>query len=94
MKRKKKSSKERQSSALSRAFKRQPTLENYITLRRNHPKIPIEVAIHGGIDPLFYMERELARYGINSNDMASVFDANQDAISKISLHLMEQIAAR
>ena len=91
---KKKSSKERQSSALSRAFKKKPTLDNYLKMRRGYPNIQIEIAIHGGIDPLFYMEQELARYGINANDMASVFDADQDAISKVSLQLMEKLVDR
>lgn len=94
MKREKKSSKERRSSALSRAFKKDPTIENYIKLRRAYPNVPIEIAIHGGIDPLFYMEPELTRYGIDADDMASAFDADQDAISKIALQLMEKIIER
>lgn len=93
-KREKISSKERQTSALARRFKNEPTLENYINLRRNYPNVPIEVAIHGGIDPLFYMERELAHYGINANDMASVFDADQNAISKIALLVIEKLIDR
>lgn len=93
-KHKKKSSKQRQSSALSRAFKKDPTLENYIKLRRAYPNISIEIAIHGGIDPLFYMENELAKHGIAANDMASVFDADPEAISKIALYLMEKIIER
>jgi len=93
-KREKKSSKERRSSALSRAFKNNPTIENYVKLRRAYPNVTIEIAIHGGIDPLFYMEPELARYGINANDMASVFDADQNAINKIALQLIEKIVER
>ena len=44
---------------VSKAFKRKPTLENYLALRRAHPDETIEVSVFGGIDPLFAVEDEL-----------------------------------
>jgi hypothetical protein len=49
------------------------------------------VAVVGGIESLFYMQRQLERYGISANLVASVMDADCDAISEISLQLMEKI---
>jgi hypothetical protein len=87
----KKSSKQKRTDALSKAFTKNATLENYLKLRRAYPNVEIEVAIHGGIDPLLYMQKELNRYGISEKDVASIFDADHAAISKIALQLMEKI---
>ena len=76
---------------LTKAYKRNPTIENYLTLRRENPEGEIEVAIHGGIDQLYYMEAELARYGINADEFVSVFDGDDKAISHFSLFFMEKI---
>jgi hypothetical protein len=73
------------------AFKRDPTIEHYLELRKEDPNAEIEVSIHGGVDQLFYVEAELARYGISADEFVSVFDANDDAISKFSLFFMEKI---
>ena len=79
----------------SRAFKADPSIENYVRLRRERPEDEIEIKVHGGIDQLFFMEPELKRYGIDARDVASVLDANPDAISSMSLFLLEEmIAAR
>ncbi len=77
-------------NAVTKAYKANPTLENYLALRKKYPDAEIEVAIHGGIDQLFFMEPELARFGIAAADFASVFDANPDAISHFSLFFMER----
>ncbi len=76
---------------LTRAYKRNPTIENYLTLRRENPDEEIEVAIHGGVDQLFCVEAELARYGINADEFVSIFDADDQAISHFSLFFMEKI---
>jgi hypothetical protein len=76
---------------LTKAYKRNPTLENYLALRRENPEGEIEVAIHGGIEQLFYMTDELARYGIEAGEFASVLDADNEAITYFSLFFMEKI---
>lgn len=78
-------------NASTRAFKANPTIDTYVRLRREHPTAEIEVAIHGGIDQLFYMESELARCGISADEFVSVFDANLEAISKFSMFFLEKI---
>lgn len=77
---------------VSRAYKQNPTLENYLTLRRADAQGEIEVAVFGGIDDLFALEEELGRYGIGAHPlMTGVLDADQEAISELSLKLMEHI---
>ncbi|QGZ94968.1 hypothetical protein [Terricaulis silvestris] len=77
---------------VSRAYKQNPTLENYLALRRADPDAEIEVAVLGGIDDLFAVEKELERYGIGAHPlMTGVLDANQAAVSELSLKLMDHI---
>lgn len=76
---------------LSKAFKAEPSIENYVKLRRSNPTGEIEIAILGGIDPMFYMEDKLRRYGIDVQLVLGAMDADPDAISELSLQLMEKI---
>jgi hypothetical protein len=46
----------------SLAYKRNPTLENYLKIRRENPSAEIEIAVLGGIDPMFALEDEFKRY--------------------------------
>ncbi len=79
------------SQELSKAFKKTPTLENYVKLRRAHPAVGFEVAVVGGMEDLFYMQHILPSYGIDPALLAGTMDADPDSISKISLLLMEKI---
>lgn len=82
-------------NALSKAYKKDPSIENYVKLRREHPDGEIEVAVIGGIDQLFYMEAELRRYGIDPLLLAAALDADERSIQELSLQLLEKmIAAR
>lgn len=81
-------------NAVSKAFKSNPTLENYLALRRAHPDEEIEVAVFGGIDPLFAMEEELKKHSISAHPlMTGVMDADPEAVSELCLLLMEKIVA-
>jgi hypothetical protein len=79
---------------LSRAYKDNSTIGNYLRLRREHPDVEIEVAIIGGIDQLFHMEDELKRHGIPDLVVAGTMDANPAAISELCLILLEKLAER
>jgi hypothetical protein len=74
---------------LSKAYKKKPSIELYVKLRRAHPDAEIEVSVIGGMEQLFYMEPELRRFGFDPLLVASVMDADPDAISELSLQLME-----
>lgn len=75
----------------SMAYKKTPSIENYLKLRRENPSAEIEVGVLGGMEQLFYMERELQRYGVEPELVAGTLDADPAAISEISLQLMEKI---
>ncbi len=75
----------------TKAYKREPSIENYVKMRRENPEAEIEIAILGGIEPLTYMESELRRYGIDPLLAASVMDADIKAIDELSLQLLERM---
>lgn len=78
----------------SKDYKRNPTIENYVSIRRADPEEEVEVAVIGGMDQLFFMESELRRFGFDPAQIASVMDADPDAISEVSLQLMERLIER
>jgi DNA-binding CsgD family transcriptional regulator len=80
--------------SLSREYKNNPTIENYLSLRRANPNAEIEVAFTSGLDWLFANENLLRENGINPQWFASALDANEEAISKLSLHLLDKIVDR
>jgi hypothetical protein len=75
----------------SLAYKNDPSLEKYLEIRRKNPSAEIEVAVIGGIDKLFSIEAELRKFGFDPSIIASALDADSEAISEISLILMEKI---
>jgi len=81
-------------SPLSKAFKSDPTIENYVALRRKHPDEVIKVGISGGIEWLFANEDLLRSFNIPSNLVAGSLDADPDSISEFSLILMERLIER
>jgi hypothetical protein len=81
-------------SEFSRSYKSNPTIENYVGLRRKHPKETIEVAVTGGLDWLFGNERTLEQFGISADLVAGTLDAEPHAISELSLQLLELIIER
>ncbi len=80
-------------NALSKAYKNDPSIENYVRLRRENPDGEIEVRVTGGIDQLFFMEPELEKYGISPDLVASALDADHDSVGELSLQLLEKIIA-
>jgi hypothetical protein len=75
----------------TKTYKDHPSLENYIYLRREYPNTELEVSVIGGIDQLFYMEKELERFGFDPRIVASVLDADPQAIGCLSLQIMEKL---
>lgn len=82
-------------NAATRAFKDDPSLEHYLRLRRAEPDAEIEISTLNGLDACFAMQEEFERYGIDPLLVVSCLDADPDAISQLSLQLIEaRIAAR
>lgn len=76
---------------VSKAYKANPTIDHYVKLRRKDPKAEIEIAVTGGLDQLYFMEEELNSYGFAPRLYASILDADPDAISELSLQIMEKM---
>lgn len=78
-------------SELSKAFKRNPTIENYVKLRRENPEEIIEIAISSGLEWLFSNEKLLEDNGIPPMLVAGILDADHAYISKLSLLILNKI---
>lgn len=81
-------------AGLSRRYKQDPTVKNYLKLRRENPNEEIEVAVTGGMDWLFTNEQQLLAHEIEPELVASVLDADLNAISMLSLILLEKLVER
>ncbi len=76
---------------LSKKYKSDPSIQNYVKLRRANPEAPIEVGVVGGLDQLFFMEPELRKYGFDPFLVVSTMDADPAAIAELSLQIMEKL---
>jgi hypothetical protein len=56
---------------LTKEYKKSPTIENYVRLRREHPEGEVEVSTTGGVEFLFAQEKELSSYGLDSKVVVS-----------------------
>ena len=72
------------------AYKNDPSIENYVKLRREDPAAEIEIRVVGGIEQLLFLETELKKHGFDPATVASALDADPDAISELSLKIMEK----
>ncbi len=81
-------------SPLSKAFKKNPTTENYVKLRRKHPDEEIEVGITSGYEWLFSNTETLESFGISPYLFDGVLSADENSISELCLLLMERLIER
>jgi hypothetical protein len=79
---------------LTKAFKANATIKNYVTLRRAHPNEMIEVAVTGGYDSIVDNKKTHESFGIDQELLLGIADADCDAISELSLLLMERLISR
>ncbi|BAU88722.1 hypothetical protein MPPM_0117 [Methylorubrum populi] len=76
---------------LTKLYKTDPSIEHYVRLRREKPGARIEVAVIGGLESMFYMREEFERYGIDPDLLGGILDADPEAVSEVSLRLMEKM---
>lgn len=76
---------------ITREYKADPSIENYVRLRRENPEAEIEVRTVGSFESMFYMREELARYSIDPELLGGILDADPDAINEMALRLMEKL---
>jgi hypothetical protein len=78
-------------NACTRAYKNNPSMELYLKLRRDNPDNEIEISFLGGIEALYCLEPELRKFGFDPQLVATTMDADPDAISELSLQIMQKI---
>ncbi|RYF38158.1 MAG: hypothetical protein EOO38_25215 [Cytophagaceae bacterium] len=76
---------------ITKKYKVDPSIENYVRLRRKNPKAEIEVSMVGGFDSMFYMRDEFSRYDIDPELLGGILDSDEDSISEVALRLLEKI---
>jgi hypothetical protein len=75
-------------------YRRNPSIENYLRVRREFPEVEIQVARFGGIDALFTLEKEFEKQGIDPHLVAGALDADEPSIDALCLCLLELVTAR
>ena len=71
----------------TKAFKADPSIANYVKIRRKKSTRADRGQRVWRNRPLFAMENELRQYQIDPNLVASIFDADEASISELSLLL-------
>src|SRR6516165_10206053 len=84
----------RQLQRLAILWRENPSLENYLAIRREFPELDIQIAMSAGIDPLFALEDKCRQHGIDPALVAGAMDGFEPKIDKLCLILMERIVAR
>jgi hypothetical protein len=75
-------------------FKANPTIEQYLRLRREYPGVDVPVLRFGGLDPLFALEPELKQHGIDATLVAGALDADPKDVDGLCLQLLEALNDR
>lgn len=76
------------------AYRKDATIQNYLSIRQTFPEIEIQVARFGGIDALFSLEGDFKAQGINPDLIAGALDSNEPSIDALCLRLLELLAER
>jgi hypothetical protein len=79
---------------LTREYKKSPTIENYVRLRREQPEGEVEISTTGALEFLSAQEKDLRSLGVDPNVVIGLFDADLGAPAEISLLLIQKIIER
>lgn len=78
-------------NAVSKAYQMDPSIENYVKLRRESPDAEIDISSIGGTDGLFLADKDFNDFGIETKLLIAIRDGDPGAISKVSLRIMERM---
>jgi len=76
------------------AYRKAPSIENYLRVRREFPEVEIQVARFGGIEALFKLEKDFEKQGIDPHLVAGALDADEPSVDALCLRLLELLTAR
>jgi hypothetical protein len=75
-------------------YEKDPTIANYLQIRRDFPETEIQVGCFGGIEALFKLEEIFAGQGIDPMLIAGALDAYEPDIDALCLQLLELLVTR
>ncbi len=76
------------------AYRHKPSIENYLLIRRAFPEVEIQIGRFSGIEPLFALEKDFEKQGVNPDLVAAALDADEPPVDALSLCLIERLVAR
>jgi hypothetical protein len=75
-------------------YRKDASIQNYLSIRQKFPEVEIQVAHFGGIDALFSLEADFKDQGINPDLIAGALDADEPSVDELCLHLLELLSER
>src|SRR5262245_6177208 len=75
-------------------YEKDPTIANYLQIRRDFPEVEVEVGIFSGIDAPFKLEEKLAGQGFDPMLIVGALDAYEPDIDEVCLRLLELLEAK
>ena len=75
-------------------YEKDPTIANYLQMRRDFPEAEVEVGIFSGIDAPFKLEEKLAGQGFDPMLLVGALDADEHDIDAVCLRLLELLEAK
>jgi hypothetical protein len=80
---------------LASAYRKDRSLRDYLTLRRQFPEAEIQVARFGGLDPLIALGSKLQELGIDHGlTMSAAGDAFPPDMDELCLQIMERLVSK
>jgi hypothetical protein len=79
---------------LALRYEKDPTIANYLQIRRDFPEADVEVGIFSGIDAPFKLEEKLAGQGFDPMLIVGALDADEHDIDAVCLHLLGLLEAK
>ena len=79
---------------LEKAYKADPSIENYVRLKRSNPDFEFGVAVIGGMEWFFANKENFEAIGIKPEIAVGILDADFDCITEVCLVLMELLIER
>ncbi len=76
------------------AYNRNPTIENYVRVRRGFPEVEIEPPSLRGSEAQLYLERDFQKQGIDPQFIGGALGGDDAGIDALCLNLLECLIAR
>jgi hypothetical protein len=76
------------------AYRRAPSIQNYLQMHREFPEVQVEIAAFGGIEALILLDRDFQGQGIDPHLIASALDGDEPGVDALCLRLLELVAER